>query len=107
MGGFALLIPLVWLAGKPPSQSAQEKFEIGPAIPWRRKLAWMTLAFVPSSLLQSVTAYLTADIASLPLLWVIPLAIYLLTFVIAFAKSPRGDWQKLDFAVVIGALALT
>jgi hypothetical protein len=44
---------------------------------------WVALAFVPSSLLLGVTTVLTTDIAAIPLLWVIPLALFLLTFVIA------------------------
>jgi hypothetical protein len=49
---------------------------------------WLVLAFLPSSLLLSVTVHLTADVASLPLLWIVPLGVYLLTYVLAF--SPRG-----------------
>jgi hypothetical protein len=50
---------------------------------------WLALAFVPSSLLLGITTYLTTDVAAIPLLWVIPLALYLLTFVIAFARAGR------------------
>jgi len=54
---------------------------------WWTRFRWMALAAVPSSLLLSVTSYISADLASLPLLWVGPLAIYLITFVLAFAKG--------------------
>ena len=57
------------------------------AIDWTQRLTWLALAFVPSSLLLSVTTYLSTDIAATPLLWVIPLSLYLLTFVIVFARS--------------------
>ena len=57
------------------------------AIQWKDRLSWLVLAFVPSSLLLSVTTYLSTDIAATPLLWVIPLSLYLLTFVIVFARS--------------------
>jgi spermidine synthase len=50
-----------------------------------RRLRWLLLAFVPSSLMLGVTNYISTDIASVPLLWVIPLALYLLTMVFAFA----------------------
>lgn len=53
----------------------------------KRRLHWLLLAFVPSSLMLSVTTYLTTDIAAYPLLWVLPLALYLLTFVLAFARK--------------------
>src|SRR5262249_36628693 len=51
------------------------------------RLRWVALAFVPSSLMLSVTTYLTTDIAAIPLLWIIPLELYLLTFVLAFARK--------------------
>ena len=44
---------------------------------------------MPSSLLLGVTTYITTDIAAVPLLWVLPLAIYLLTFILAFGRWPR------------------
>ncbi|HYO99343.1 MAG TPA: hypothetical protein VER76_03930, partial [Pyrinomonadaceae bacterium] len=53
---------------------------------WRRRLRWIALAFVPSSLMLGVTTYFSTDIASLPLLWVIPLSLYLLTLIFAFAR---------------------
>lgn len=57
-------------------------------IDWKRRGRWVFLAFLPSSLFIGVTSYLTTDIAVMPLLWVIPLAIYLLTMVLVFAKRP-------------------
>jgi len=51
-----------------------------------RKLHWMALAFVPSSLLLGLTNFISTDIASVPLLWIIPLTLYLLSFVIVFSK---------------------
>jgi len=56
------------------------------AAPWR----WVCLACIPSSLLLGVTTYITTDIASIPLLWVIPLGLYLLTYIVAFSGwSPK------------------
>ncbi|MBI1216448.1 MAG: hypothetical protein GC185_11610 [Alphaproteobacteria bacterium] len=55
-------------------------------IPWRRKLHWLLLAFVPSSLMLGVTTEISADIFSAPMLWVLPLSLYLLTFVAAFSR---------------------
>jgi hypothetical protein len=54
----------------------------------RDAATWMALAAVPSALLIAVTAHLSTDIAPSPFLWVIPLALYLLTFVIVFAQKP-------------------
>lgn len=50
---------------------------------------WVALAFVPSSLLLGVTTYLSTDVAAMPLLWVVPLALYLITFIIVFARGSR------------------
>jgi hypothetical protein len=60
------------------------------SVTWPQRLRWLLLAMVPSSLLLSVTSYASTDLAALPLLWVVPLALYLLTFVIAFQPGrPR------------------
>jgi spermidine synthase len=61
----------------------------GPAPSWPRLLHWVALAAVPSGLMLSTTTHLTTDIVAVPMLWVLPLALYLLSFVIAFA-SRRG-----------------
>ena len=57
-------------------------------IDWRRRLRWLLLAAMPSGLLAAVTNFIATDFVSAPLLWVIPLATYLISFVVAF--SPRG-----------------
>lgn len=64
-------------------------------IPASRKLHWLVLAFVPSGLLVAVTAHISTDVASGPLLWVAPLALFLLTFVIVFQRRPllRHGWM--------------
>jgi hypothetical protein len=54
----------------------------------RDLVRWAAFAFVPSSAMLGVTSYATTDIAPVPLLWVIPLAIYLTTYAIAFMKRP-------------------
>lgn len=55
--------------------------------PDRRRVGrWVLLGFVPSGLLLSVSTYLTTDIAAVPLLWVAPLALYLVTFILSFAR---------------------
>lgn len=55
---------------------------------WRDAATWVVLAAVPAALLIAVTAHLSTDIAPSPFLWVIPLALYLLTFVIVFQQKP-------------------
>ncbi len=71
----------------------------------RRRISWVVKAFIPSSLLLGVTTHVQTDVAAVPLLWVIPLALYLLTFVIAFSPrrpfGPRAAGRLLPFAVVL------
>jgi hypothetical protein len=52
------------------------------------RVRWVLLAFVPSSLMLGVTSHITTNLAAVPLLWVIPLALYLLTFALVFARRP-------------------
>src|SRR5262245_17983234 len=52
------------------------------------RLRWLALPFGPSSLMLGATQYASIDIASIPLLWVIPLALYLMTFIVAFGRHP-------------------
>ncbi|MFL6227258.1 MAG: hypothetical protein ACJ741_00610, partial [Pyrinomonadaceae bacterium] len=63
---------------------------------WRRRGLWVALAFVPSSLMLGVTTYVSTDIASIPLLWVVPLSLYLLTLVIAFARRSRPRRRRIE-----------
>src|SRR5262249_15100283 len=72
-------------APAPLSQPAANK-----PVTWERRLRWIALAMVPSSLMLGVTTYITTDIAAISYLWVLPLSLYLLTFIIVFATiSPR------------------
>jgi hypothetical protein len=57
-----------------------------PATSWPQAGGWVALAAVPSSLLLGVTTYLSTDVAAVPLLWVLPLALYLASFVVAFGR---------------------
>jgi hypothetical protein len=70
-----------------------------PKLTWNRRLRWLLLAFAPSSLMLGVTNYITTDIASVPLLWIIPLALYLLTMVFAFARRKFVSSRLTDLIV--------
>jgi spermidine synthase len=61
--------------------------EHAPATPPSR-LRWLVLSFVPSSLMLGVTAHIANEVPALSLLWVTPLALYLLTFAMVFARRP-------------------
>jgi hypothetical protein len=72
------------------SEPAASSGEDADIVTWSRRARWIALAFVPSSLMLAVTAYISTDIAAVPLLWVVPLAIYLITFVVTFSSyAPR------------------
>ena len=62
--------------------------DFAPPPTWRQRGLWIALAFVPSSLSLGVTQHLSTDVAAVPLLWVLPLATYLLTFILAFSGRP-------------------
>jgi hypothetical protein len=90
--GFCVLIlllaacgVLVWRSPDPITR-ADSAADVAPT--WKDTALWGALAAVPAGLLVAVTAHISTDIAAAPLLWVLPLALYLLTFVIAFARRP-------------------
>ncbi len=76
---------------------------------WRERLVWLALAFAPSSLLLGVTEFVTTDLASVPLLWVVPLALYLASFIVAFAKkqvvSPSTASRALALLAAVVAIS--
>jgi hypothetical protein len=78
---------------------------------WIERLSWIGLAFVPAALVTAFTVHITTDVASAPLLWVIPLALYLLTFVLVFRDQPLISREALLFlhlvALVIALIALS
>ena len=95
--GLAPLLYLLWraaAAGDAGARAAKEELAAGDAAAPARPLATaalpvvriLALAAVPSALLLGVTRYLTTDVAAVPLLWILPLALYLATFVHAFAR---------------------
>jgi hypothetical protein len=105
MAGYGFLVllvfgcaALVWKLGNnehPEQVSMREKassaagsshLKVRDAVTLWTRLRWITLAFVPSSLLLGVTTFITTDIASIPLLWNIPLALYLLSFILVFSR---------------------
>jgi spermidine synthase len=86
------------------SKALISKALISETLTARQQAQWVLLAFVPSSLLLGVTTYLTTDLAAVPLLWAVPLMLYLLTFVLAFAQPMLLPRRML---VVLSPLLLT
>ncbi len=77
-GGFRL--------ARPGEASAGSKHGYAEPLTWKRRGLWAILAFVPSSLMLAVTQHLTTDLSPFPALWAVTLAIYLLTYVLAFSR---------------------
>lgn len=96
MWGYVLFTGLVgvcvatlWAKGEPNAEDSQPIPQVvAEPVNWQRRLKWVFLAFVPSSLLLGCTTYISTDLAPIPLLWIVPLGLYLLTFIIVFAKWP-------------------
>ncbi|HRJ50535.1 MAG TPA: fused MFS/spermidine synthase, partial [Phycisphaerales bacterium] len=71
-----------------------------------RRARWVLLAAVPSSLLLGVTQHISTDVAAMPLLWVIPLALYLVTFVLVFARRQFVSARTLGYIAAVGAVGV-
>jgi len=63
-------------------EDQQPSTDVKPSM--RTRLQWLALSFAPSTLMLGVTTYISTDVAAVPLLWVLPLSCYLLTFIVAF-----------------------
>ena len=90
-----------WSRWQAPALARTQAEEPAETIGARRILTWLSLSAVPSGLLLSTTTHLTTDVFAMPLLWVIPLGLYLLSFVVAFS-----DRRGLAQAVTLVAPAL-
>jgi hypothetical protein len=113
-GIYLLLFALVALSSRK-IWFAQDEAAVAPTpepaetIGWKRRLYWIALAAVPSGLMLSTTSHLTTDLVAMPLIWVMPLSIYLLSFSVAFADNQRlADWIKtLAAPILLCAGAMT
>ena len=76
---------------------------------WSRRAHWILMSFIPSSLMLGVTTYISTDVASIPLIWVVPLAMYLLTFVLAFSRRQlvSAYWSGRIASLLILAITVT
>lgn len=101
-GGFLVLLGLVALCMRHvTAQYYEPEKPAGPSAVTDKKtglkiqIQWLILAFVPSSLLLGTTNFISIDIATVPLLWVIPLALYLLSFILVFSRYGAAIHKKL------------
>jgi hypothetical protein len=92
------------LAAAAPASVAVEARTEAPPLGRLTALRWIGMAALPSSLMVATTSYLSTDIAAVPLLWVIPLALYLLSFVVAFARSSPLSLTTISWATVVSSL---
>jgi hypothetical protein len=118
--GYGLLILLIASCGvlllRSPAKAAELNMPAddsnAPAPSWLLRARWIFLAAVPSGLLIAVTAHISTDVAAAPLLWVLPLSLYLLTWVLVFQSRPLlpHRWmllaQPLAIAGVVVLLAV-
>jgi hypothetical protein len=79
--------------------------DVSPPVSCTDRLRWMALAFVPSALLVAITAHISTNIAAAPLLWVLPLAVFLLTFVLAFQRTALIPRRWVEIMVPVAAVA--
>lgn len=89
-----LLLACAWLYGS--KSAALPPPEDSVPTPWRKKIHWLMLAAVPSSLLLGATTHITTDIAPVPLLWMLLLGFYLLSFMLAFSS-----WRRLSLSSLL------
>lgn len=116
MGGFlALMVAiagcgiLMMRAGDAAAAvSATVVVEESPAPTLTDKAIWVGLAMIPSGLLVAVTAHISTDIATAPFLWVLPLALFLLTFVITFQREPilKHRWMVVTHPILMLTVAV-
>ena len=105
--GYAVLIGLVvlcaWARWRGPDQPAADLPQTKTPIATRTILLWLALAAAPSGLMLSTTTHLTTDLFAMPMLWVLPLGLYLLSFVAAFAEH-RGAANVLSVLAWVAML---
>jgi hypothetical protein len=114
-GGYALLAAGIALCGAvfwrrhrdTAVASAMADPSLVQDVTWLLRGRWLLLSLVPSSLLIGTTLRIGSEIAAVPFLWVIPLALYLLTFILAFARRPLlpHSWMLRIQVIVVAALA--
>ncbi|TAL39830.1 MAG: hypothetical protein EPN97_01660 [Alphaproteobacteria bacterium] len=99
---------LLFARGK--AETRARSSQSGAPVSAPQRMEWIALAFFPSSLMLGVTTHISTEIFSAPLIWVLPLAVYLLTFVIAFSRKPLvksrtvETFQPIVVSLVVGLL---
>ncbi|MAY75419.1 MAG: hypothetical protein CMJ31_12045 [Phycisphaerae bacterium] len=90
-----------------PDEPDRDEPSVATAAAWQERAGWIGFAFVPSSLMLGATSFITTDVAAFPLLWVVPLSIYLVTFILVFSGSAPSIalTSRVTAVLLIGAVA--
>ena len=109
--GYALVLVLIasCVLALPKSAAAAEVSAKTPPPALKEIARWMALAAIPSGLILSTTLYITTDVVAMPLMWVVPLGLYLLSFSVAFASDRRlATWigRLAPFALLVAAVGV-
>jgi spermidine synthase len=86
---------LVWRTARS-APEAREEADEKDAPSWQSRFFWLAAAFVPSALMSAVTSHILLNLASVPFLWILPLAVYLITFMMAFGRKIRLSYSTLS-----------
>jgi hypothetical protein len=94
--------PLKTAPKRPPVKQAPQRDPRTAEVTWFRRLRWIGLAAIPSSAMLGVTTYMSTDVAAIPLFWILPLTLYLLSFILVFMRWPVV-WTGTPHTVVVVA----
>jgi SAM-dependent methyltransferase len=104
MGGYIVLLLLVLLSGvtllRMPAISTRLSAPEAPRPDLRSRLLWLAASFVPSGLMLALTTHISVNLTPMPMVWTMPLAVYLVTFILAFGRRIRVSSRR------VGQLAL-
>jgi SAM-dependent methyltransferase len=111
--GYALLVTMigftaavVWRAGRNESGSVVSSKAMEPRLTAKTRVLWVMPALIASALMLAVTNHITSNLAAAPFLWILPLAIYLLTFIVTFSQRLRFGSERVSRLIPVLLLAL-
>lgn len=107
LGLLAMLAMTAAALGGPPAPQPAAVSQADRRNPaWTQRLYWVGASFVPSALMLAVTNHVAANVGSTPFLWIVPLALYLTTFIFAFAQRARFSSRRVSRIVPLVLLAI-
>src|SRR5215472_7977078 len=103
--GLVLMLAITVLALLQTKSTMAETFRRS-TVQNKQRLSWILAAFVPSGLMLAVTNHIAANVGSVPFLWIVPLALYLLTFILAFARRFRASPERVSRLIPVVLLGV-